>query len=112
MPSNRAIRATASQSSPLVDDELRRLATYKLAREHTGKTLQATALVHEAYLRLGDKGEAHSDSRGDFFAAAAEAMCAFSSRRPVARDGINWGAGTAWNLPILRLRSLRTASSL
>jgi RNA polymerase sigma factor (TIGR02999 family) len=65
----------ASQLLPLVYDELRRLAAHKLAREQPGQTLQATALVHEAYLRLvGDKGEAHWDGRGHFFAAAAEAM--------------------------------------
>ena len=65
----------ASQLLPLVYDELRRLAAHKLARERTGQTLQATALVHEAYLRLvGDKGKAHWDSQGHFFAAAAEAM--------------------------------------
>jgi len=60
---------------PLVYDELRRLATLKLADEKPGQTLQATALVHEAYLRLvGAKGSQHWDGRGHFFAAAAEAM--------------------------------------
>ncbi len=60
---------------PLVYDELRKLATAKLAHEKPGQTLQATALVHEAYLRLVDVKEAqHWDSRGHFFAAAAEAM--------------------------------------
>lgn len=61
---------------PLVYDELRKLAAAKLAHEKPGQTLQATALVHEAYLRLtGGKGrEAAWDSRGHFFAAAAEAM--------------------------------------
>src|SRR5208282_4859770 len=55
--------------------ELRRLAAQKLAQEKPGKTLQATALVHEAYLRLVDvEGAQHWDSRGHFFAAAAEAM--------------------------------------
>jgi RNA polymerase sigma factor (TIGR02999 family) len=60
---------------PLVYDELRRLAARKLAQEAPGQTLQATALVHEAYVRLAlnDK-EQHWDSRGHFFAAAAEAM--------------------------------------
>jgi RNA polymerase sigma factor (TIGR02999 family) len=65
----------AEQLLPLVYDELRRLAAQKLAREAPGQTLEATALVHEAYLRLvGEGQEQHWDSRGHFFAAAAEAM--------------------------------------
>ena len=65
----------AEQLLPLVYDELRRLAAQKLAREKPGQTLQATALVHEAYLRLVDVKKAqHWNSRGHFFAAAAEAM--------------------------------------
>jgi RNA polymerase sigma factor (TIGR02999 family) len=65
----------AEQLLPLVYDELRRLAAQKLAQEEPGQTLQATALVHEAYLRLvGVPGDAQWDSRGHFFAAAAEAM--------------------------------------
>jgi RNA polymerase sigma factor (TIGR02999 family) len=65
----------AGQLLPLVYDELRRLAAQKLTREKTGHTLEATALVHEAYLRLvGAQQEAHWDGRGHFFAAAAEAM--------------------------------------
>src|SRR6266545_2980549 len=60
---------------PLVYDELRRLAAAKLAQETPGQTLQPTALVHEAYLRLVDVEKArHWNSRGHFFAAAAEAM--------------------------------------
>jgi RNA polymerase sigma factor (TIGR02999 family) len=60
---------------PLVYDELRKLAAQKLAQERPGQTLQATALVHEAYLRLVDRQTAQQwDSRGHFFAAAAEAM--------------------------------------
>src|ERR1700745_3094242 len=60
---------------PLVYDELRQLAAQRLAQEKPGQTLQATALVHEAYLRLvdGEKVQ-HWNSRGHFFAAAAEAM--------------------------------------
>jgi RNA polymerase sigma factor (TIGR02999 family) len=65
----------ASQLLPLVYEELRRLAAKKLAEEKPGQTLQATALVHEAYLRLvGEGNEQRWDSRGHFFAAAAEAM--------------------------------------
>jgi RNA polymerase sigma factor (TIGR02999 family) len=65
----------AEQLLPLVYEELRKLAAQKLAQEKPGQTLQATALVHEAYLRLVDVDKAqHWDSRGHFFAAAAEAM--------------------------------------
>ena len=65
----------AEQLLPLVYDELRRLAAQRLAQEKAGQTLEATALVHEAYLRLVDVEEVkHWDSRGHFFAAAAEAM--------------------------------------
>jgi RNA polymerase sigma factor (TIGR02999 family) len=65
----------AEQLLPLVYDELRRLAAEKLAQEKPGQTLQATALVHEAYLRLVDVEQAQQwNSRAHFFAAAAEAM--------------------------------------
>ena len=65
----------AEQLLPLVYDELRKLAAAKLAREKPGQTLQATALVHEAYLRLVDVNKVqHFGSRGHFFGAAAEAM--------------------------------------
>jgi RNA polymerase sigma factor (TIGR02999 family) len=65
----------ANQLLPLVYDELRKLAARKMARESPGQTLEATALVHEAYLRLVDTEEAQQwNSRGHFFAAAAEAM--------------------------------------
>jgi len=65
----------AEQLLPLVYDELRKLATLRLAQEKPGQTLQATALVHEAYLRLVDATKAeHWNSRGHFFGAAAEAM--------------------------------------
>jgi RNA polymerase sigma factor (TIGR02999 family) len=60
---------------PLVYEELRKLAAQRLVKEAPGQTLQATALVHEVYLRLvGESEEQHWDSRGHFFAAAAEAM--------------------------------------
>src|SRR3954469_235215 len=70
----------AEELLPLVYDELRKLAAQKLAQEKAGQTLQATALVHEAYLRLVASGDAsapreqHWNSRGHFFGAAAEAM--------------------------------------
>jgi len=74
-----AIRQGDQQASaellPLVYEELRKLAAQKLAQEKPGQTLQATALVHEAYLRLIDGDESqHWNGRGHFFAAAAEAM--------------------------------------
>jgi RNA polymerase sigma factor (TIGR02999 family) len=67
--------SAAEQLLPLVYDELRKLAAARLAQEKQGQTLQATALVHDAYLRLVDGERAqHWNSRGHFFAAAAEAM--------------------------------------
>ncbi len=67
--------SAAEQLLPLVYEELRRLAAQKMTQEKPGQTLQATALVHEAYIRLVDVEKAqHWDSRGHFFAAAAEAM--------------------------------------
>ncbi|MCR9293280.1 MAG: ECF-type sigma factor [bacterium] len=65
----------ANELLPLVYEELRRLAAGKMASENPGQTLQATALVHDAYIRLVDKEAVqHWNSRGHFFAAAAEAM--------------------------------------
>src|SRR5712671_7422184 len=65
----------AGELLPLVYEELRKLAAQRLAHEAPGQTLQATALVHEAYLRLVDVDKAQQwNSRGHFFAAAAEAM--------------------------------------
>ncbi len=67
--------SAAEQLLPLVYNELRKLAAAKLAQEKPGQTLQATALVHEAYLRMVGPGEVQAfDHRGHFFAAAAEAM--------------------------------------
>jgi len=67
--------SAASQLLPLVYDELRKLAAQRMAHEQPGQTLQPTALVHEAYLRLvGDEPRKPWDGRGHFFAAAAEAM--------------------------------------
>ena len=64
----------ANELLPLVYEELRKLAAQKMARESPGQTLQATALVHEAWLRLGGDDQPTWDNRGHFFAAAAEAM--------------------------------------
>jgi RNA polymerase sigma factor (TIGR02999 family) len=87
----------ADQLLPLVYDELRKLAAQRLAQEKPGQTLQPTALVHEAYLRLvGNRGDAkkagqHWNGRGHFFAAAAEAMRRIlveqSRRRHAAKRG-------------------------
>src|SRR5210317_1751426 len=67
--------SAAEQLLPLVYDELRKLAAAKLANEKPGQTLQATALVHDAYLRLvGADAAKHWDNRRHFFAAAAESM--------------------------------------
>ena len=76
----------AEELLPLVYEELRRLAAQKLALERPGQTLQATALVHEAYIRLVDAEKVqHWNSRGHFFVAAAEAMRRILINR--ARDG-------------------------
>jgi RNA polymerase sigma factor (TIGR02999 family) len=85
----------AEQLLPLVYDELRKLAAHKLAREKPGQTLQATALVHEAYLRLVDaEGGRAWNSRGHFFAAAAEAMRRILVNR--ARDKRRLKRGGDW----------------
>jgi RNA polymerase sigma factor (TIGR02999 family) len=85
----------AEQLLPLVYEELRRLAAQKMAQEAPGQTLQATALVHEAYLRLVDvKQVQHWNSRGHFFAAAAEAMRRIlvdqARRKQAERHGGGW----------------------
>jgi RNA polymerase sigma factor (TIGR02999 family) len=82
----------AEQLLPLVYDELRRLAAQRLAQEAPGQTLEATALVHEAYLRLVgvDKAQ-HWHSRGHFFAAAAEAMRRILVERARARATLKRG---------------------
>ena len=97
----------AEQLLPLVYDELRSLAAQKLAQEKPGQTLQATALVHEAYLRLVGRDDSRRwNSRGHFFAAAAEAMRRIlvdNARRKRAKkrgDGTARGSrSTAWHAP-------------
>jgi len=76
---------------PLVYEELRLLAAQKLLQEKPGQTLQATALVHEAYLRLVEAGDQGWNSRGHFFKAAAEAMRRILVRTPGVRDGSSAG---------------------
>jgi len=79
---------------PLVYNELRRLASHKLTHEIAGQTLQATALVHEAYVRLvAEKPELRWNSRGHFFAAAAEAMRRILVERARHRDTVKAGGG-------------------
>jgi RNA polymerase sigma factor (TIGR02999 family) len=99
----------AEQLLPLVYDELRKLAAQKLAQERPGQTLQATALVHEAYLRLVDVKKAQRwDSRGHFFTAAAEAMRRIlidqarrkhSQKRGGSRQRVDLDAGAALAAP-------------
>src|SRR6516225_9327327 len=90
----------ASRLLPLVDEELRQLAAQKLAHEAPGQTLQPTALVHEAYLRLvvsprgGTQDEPSWDSRGHFFAAAAEAMRRILVDNAGHKQAIKHGGGT------------------
>jgi RNA polymerase sigma factor (TIGR02999 family) len=84
----------AEQLLPLVYDELRKLAAQRLAQEKPGQTLQATALVHEAWLRLVDVDKVqHWDSRGHFFAAAAEAMRRILVNRALEKRCLKRGGG-------------------
>ncbi len=95
----------ANQLLPLVYDELRKLAAQKLAREKPGQTLDATALVHEAYMRLVASGGRESpekplwDNRGHFFAAAAEAMRRILVDRARARRAAKRG-GECQRIPV------------
>ena len=88
---------------PLVYDELRRLAAHQMAGQRPGQTLQATALVHEAYLRLvgqDEPGRQHWDGRGHFFAAAAEAMRRILIDRARQKQSLKRGgdqARTTWD---------------
>jgi RNA polymerase sigma factor (TIGR02999 family) len=93
--------AAAEELLPLVYDELRRLATHKLSHESPGNTLQATALVHEAYVRLVDADSPQLwDGRGHFFAAAAEAMRRILINRAKEKKRLKHGGGRKrvdWN---------------
>jgi RNA polymerase sigma factor (TIGR02999 family) len=95
----------AEQLLPLIYEELRRLAAQKLAHEKPVQTLQATALVHEAYLRLvGQTGERKWENRGHFFAAAAEAMRRIlvenARRKRTEKHGGNLARRTLEDLPL------------
>src|SRR5438128_6399377 len=91
----------AKQLLPFVYDELRKLAAQKMVQEKPGQTLQATALVHEAYLRLVASGDASApreqrwDSRGHFFAAAAQAMRRILVDRARGKRSLKRGEGRA-----------------
>ena len=87
----------AAQLVPAVYDELRRLAAHKMAKEPPGQTLQPTALVHEAWLRLGADAPQNWQSRGHFFAAAAEAMRRILVERARRHSALKRGAG---NTPV------------
>src|SRR3954471_18459657 len=95
-------RQAAADLLPLVYDELRKLAAARIAAESPGHTLDATALVHEAYLRLTP--EQHFDHRGHFFAAAAEAMRRIlvesARRKKAARHGGGLNRHDAAEVPI------------
>ena len=100
----------AEQLLPLVYDELRNLAAARMAAENPGHTLNATALVHEAYLRL--VGDQHFDDRGHFFAAAAEAMRRIlvnhaRDRKRLKRAG---GDGSSYSIRSVPSRRIPTSS--
>jgi RNA polymerase sigma factor (TIGR02999 family) len=78
---------------PLVYDELRRIAAYKMAQESPGHTLQPTALVHEAWLRMIGDGNEHFEGRGHFFAVAAEAMRRILVESARRKHSLKRGAG-------------------
>ena len=86
----------ARQLLPLVYDELRKLAAARLAEEKPGQTLQATALVHEAYIRLIDNKFDGWKSRGHFFGAAAEAMRRTGLSPASANVFLKWGMCQRW----------------
>src|ERR1051325_7420276 len=94
-------RRAAAQILPLVYDELRKLAAARVAAEAPGHTLNATALVHEAYLRL--IGDQQFDGRGHFFAAAAEAMRRILVDHARGRVAAKRGAGRRVTLDLERV---------
>ena len=96
--------SAAEQLLPLVYDELRRQAAQRLAHEAPGQTLQPTALVHEAYLRLVDVARAQQwNSRGHFFGAAAEAMRRILVERARHKRSLKAGGGRRQELPDIEL---------
>ena len=87
--------STADRLLPLVYEELRRLAAAKLSRENPGQTLQATALVHEAWLRLGGDAQPQWGNRAHFFAAAAESMRRILIDRARSKRAVRHGGALA-----------------
>lgn len=85
--------SAAEQILPLVYDELRKLAAAKMARESAGQTLQPTALVHEAWLRLGGEAQPNWQNRAHFFSAAAEAMRRILIENARRRHAVRHGGG-------------------
>jgi RNA polymerase sigma factor (TIGR02999 family) len=104
----------AEQLLPLVYDELRKLAAHRVAKELPGQTLTATALVHEAYLRLvGNGTDPHWNGRGHFFAAAAEAMRRLLVERARRKRRVRHGGGrTRFDLDDLDVEAERGADDL
>jgi len=98
----------AHELLPLVYEELRKLAAQKMARERPGQTLQATALVHEAWLRLGGDNQPAWDNRGHFFAAAAEAMRRILIDNARSKQALRHGGGVRR----VNLDSLQLAADL
>ena len=105
----------AQELLPLVYDELRRLATLKMAQEAPGQTLQPTALVHEAWLRLGGQENQAWNGRPHFFGAAAEAMRRILIDHARARNAVKRGGGAgkaAWHDSIANVCDLAANSSI
>src|SRR5262244_3581464 len=103
----------AEQLLPLVYEELRNLAAQKLAQEKPGQTLEATALVHEAYLRLVDVEKSqHWDSRGHFFAAAAEAMRRILVEKARRKQRLRHGGGRRLDLDKVDGMQVKSAEDL
>jgi RNA polymerase sigma factor (TIGR02999 family) len=98
----------AEKLLPLVYDELRKLAAVKLAQEKPGQTLNATALVHEAYVRLVDGDQTPQwNSRGHFFAAAAEAMRRILTETARRKQSHKHGGNWSWSATCRRMRCSR-----
>lgn len=91
----KATTRSAEHLLPMVYDELRRLAAWKMSQESAAQTLQPTALVHEAWLRLGAEDQPAWDNRAHFFGAAAEAMRRILVDRARSRGALRRGGGRA-----------------
>ncbi len=109
-------KSAAEGLLPLVYDQLRELASSRMFNERPDHTLQGTALVHEAYLRLvGSPGESSWENQGHFFAAAAEAMRRIlidSARAKRARSVAEIGNGSSWTTLSVAMRGLPTCGSI